>query len=46
MKVCIIQPPYSRDVKFSDEYFEYKLNLLEQCDETVDITVLPEYSDV
>ena len=46
MKAAIIQPPYSRDVSFSDEYFEYKLNLLKKCDESVDIIVLPEYSDV
>ncbi len=46
MKAYIIQPPYSRDVSFSDEYFNYKLDLLDQCDESVDIIVLPEYSDV
>ncbi len=46
MKACIIQPPYSRDTSYSDEYFEYKLNLLDKCDDTVDIIVLPEYSDV
>lgn len=46
MKACVIQPPYSRDVSFSDEYFQYKLSLLEECDESVDIIVLPEYSDV
>ena len=46
MKATIIQPPYSKDVSFSDEYFEYKLNLLKECDESVDIIVLPEYSDV
>lgn len=46
MKACIIQPPYSRDTTFSDEYFKYKLDLLDRCDETVDIIVLPEYSDV
>ena len=46
MKACIIQPPYSNDLSFSDEYFNYKLNLLDECDETVDIIVLPEYSDV
>lgn len=46
MKACIIQPPYSRDVSFSDEYFEYKMKLLEKCDESVDLIVLPEYSDV
>ncbi len=46
MKACIIQPPYSRDTSFSDEYFEYKLKLLDECDESVDLIVLPEYSDV
>ncbi len=46
MKACIIQPPYSRDVSFSDEYFEYKLNCLDKCDSSVDLIVLPEYSDV
>lgn len=46
MKACIIQPPYSYDLSLSDEYFEYKLNLLDECDKTVDIIVLPEYSDV
>ena len=46
MKACIIQPPYSRDTALSDEYFEYKLRMLEQCDESMDIIVLPEYSDV
>jgi len=46
MKTCIIQPPYSRDVSFSDEYFEYKMKLLDNCDKSADIIVLPEYSDV
>lgn len=46
MKACMIQPPYSRDTSHADEYFEYKLNLLDQCDDTVDLIVLPEYSDV
>lgn len=46
MKACIIQPPYSRDLSLSDEYFEYKMNLLDECDGSEDIIVLPEYSDV
>ena len=46
MKACIIQPPYSMDTSFCDEYFEYKINLLDKCDSSVDIIVLPEYSDV
>ena len=46
MKACIIQPPYSMDVSHSDEYFEFKLQQLDSCDNSVDIIVLPEYSDV
>ncbi len=46
MKACIIQPPYSRDLSLSDEYFDYKLARLAECDDTFDIIVLPEYSDV
>ena len=46
MKACIIQPPYSRDTSFSQEYFDFKLEQLNKCDESVDIIVLPEYSDV
>lgn len=46
MKACIIQPPYSYDFEKADECFAYKMNLLQACDETVDIIVLPEYSDV
>ena len=46
MKACVIQPPYGRDVSFSDEYFTFKLARLEECDESLDIIVLPEYSDV
>lgn len=46
MKACVIQPPYSRDISHSDQYFQYKLDLLDQCDRSIDIIVLPEYSDV
>ena len=46
MKACVIQPPYSRDVSLSDEYFDYKIQKLDECDKTMDIIVLPEYSDV
>ncbi len=46
MKACIIQPPYSRDLALSDEYFDYKMNLLDECDDSIDIIVLPEYSDI
>lgn len=46
MKACVIQPPYSNDTAFCDEYFAYKLRQLDSLDETVDLIVLPEYSDV
>jgi len=46
MKACIIQPPYSRNLADSDSFFEYKINMLDTCDDTLDIIVLPEYSDV
>ena len=46
MKACIIQPPYSKDVSNSDTYFAYKMEMLAKCDDTMDIIVLPEYSDV
>ena len=46
MKACIIQPPYSMDTAFSDEYFEFKMKMLDECDDSIDIIVLPEYSDV
>ena len=46
MKACVIQPPYSNDVSFSDEYFAFKLQQLDALDDSVDLIVLPEYSDV
>lgn len=46
MRTCIIQPPYSRDLSRSDEYFAYKIDILDKVDDSVDIIVLPEYSDV
>ena len=46
MKVCVIQPPYSMDLSRSDELFQKKLELLSECDPSMDIIVLPEYSDV
>jgi len=46
MKACIIQPPYSNDVADSENFFKYKMEMLDSCDSSVDIIVLPEYSDV
>lgn len=46
MKACIIQPPYSANASDGDAFFQFKLKMLDQCDETIDLIVLPEYSDV
>ena len=46
MKVCVIQPPYSADYERSDECFERQLELMSQCDDKMDIIVLPEAADV
>ena len=46
MKVCIIQPGYSADYSLSDLYFQKELELLDQCDETMDIIVMPESCDI
>ncbi len=46
MKACILQPQYSRDVSLSDELFEAKIKLLDECCEDLDLIVLPEFSDV
>ena len=46
MKVCIIQPAYSTDYERSQEYFDSQLALLRECDESMDLIVLPESCDV
>ena len=46
MKVCIIQPAYSVDYERSEEYFEAQLKLMEQCDDSMDLIVLPESCDI
>lgn len=45
MKVCVIQPPYSFDERDADKCFESLMMLLDKCDESMDLIVLPEYSD-
>ena len=46
MKCCVIQPFYSLDYSASDEMFRKELEMLDACDETMDIIVMPEASDV
>ena len=46
MKACIIQPAYSTDYSASEQYFEKQLKLIDACDESMDIIVLPEMCDI
>lgn len=46
MKVCIIQPAYSLDYSKSDEYFKRELEYLDECDDSMDIIVMPESCDI
>ena len=46
MKVCIIQPAYSTDYSKSEQYFEDQIRLIDKCDESMDIIVLPESCDI
>ena len=46
MKTCVIQPAYCLDFSKSDEFFNWELSALEACDESMDVIVLPEYSNV
>jgi len=46
MKVCVIQPAYSTDFSQIDKYFEDQLALLAECDESMDMIVMPEACDI
>ncbi|MBR7098239.1 MAG: hypothetical protein IKC59_02395 [Clostridia bacterium] len=45
MKVCVIQPHYSFDAQNVGACCDALIELLEQCDNSLDLIVLPEYSD-
>ena len=45
MEVCVIQPRYSFDADEVGICFDELIALLESCDESLDLIVLPEYSD-
>ncbi len=45
MKVSVLQPRYSFDTKDAEKCFEALLTMLDECDESMDLIVLPEYSD-
>ncbi len=46
MKVCVIQPYYSFDGADTAACYEGMVKLLDECDSSLDLIVLPEYSDV
>ena len=46
MKICLIQPAYSTDYLRSDEYFNELIRLVDGCDESMDVIVLPESCDI
>ncbi len=46
MKVCVIQPEYSTKYECSELYFNEQLKLIDRCDESMDIIVLPEATDI
>ena len=46
MKVCIIQPLYSADWNDSERLFQWQLDFMDTCDESMDLIVLPESTDV
>ena len=46
MKVCTLQPRYTFDYRDIDDCFAEFLALLDQCDESMDLIVLPEYSEI
>ena len=45
MNICVVQPKYSFDYKDDQECFDNLIKLLDECDESLDLIVLPEYSD-
>ena len=46
MKVCIIQPYYSFDTKDTQSCYDRMVGMLDECDDSLDLIVLPEYCDV
>ena len=46
MKVCIVQPHYDVDYSRSQALFQWEMDALDRCDESMDIIVFPEAADV
>ena len=39
MKVCIVQPLYSADYERSEELFQWQLDAMDKCDDSMDLIV-------
>ena len=46
MKVCIVQPPYSTDFSESEKYFQWEMDAFDRCDDSMDLIVFPEATDI
>ena len=46
MKVCVIQPRYSTDYNLSEKMFQWEMDIMDQCDSSLDLIVFPESTDV
>ena len=46
MKVCVLQPYYSEKEEDMQSCYDGMISLMEQCDESLDLIVLPEYCDI
>ncbi|MBQ9099141.1 MAG: hypothetical protein IJY50_06910 [Clostridia bacterium] len=46
MKICVIQPHYSADWEMSEQLFQWQLEAMDRCDDSMDLIVLPEATDV
>ena len=46
VKVCIVQPQYSKKFSDAEKLFNWELEMLDKCDSSMDIIVFPESSDI
>ena len=46
MKVCIAQPHYSVNWEDSQNLFEWEIEAMDSCDDSMDLIVFPESCDV
>jgi len=46
LKTCIIQPLYTAEYADSDRLYQWELDALDRCDDSMDLIVMPEACDV